>query len=160
MLKKISFGILLIFMVLLFTSFTDAQTTRTEVADGNYIISSSNIGYLDGTGTVYTEPFVVADQDAFSWVTYPWTYSITGTVPTTGTIKARMYLQASFSNSSNFTDIDTITVASDILSTTPAEGTFDMNNKKYPYYRWKFVGQSGNADSVTVTVKLWNPKKE
>lgn len=145
---------LLLVATLMFTSF--AQVTRTKVADGKEIISASNISYLTTTGSAYSEKFSLTEQDAFSWNTYLWRFAFTGTKPTTGTIKVINYLQGSM-DGTNWTNLDTLKNTDSSLTTTPYITTSNINNWKYPWYRWEFKGGTGNIDSVTVTAKMWNP---
>lgn len=145
---------LLLVATLMFTSF--AQVTRTEVADDKEIISASNNTYLTTTGSAYSDKFQLTQQDAFNWSTYLWRFAFTATVPSTGTIKVVNYLQASM-DGSNWSNVDTLKYTDSTLSTTPYVVTSNINNWKYPYYRWHFDGQTGNSDSVTVTAKMWNP---
>jgi len=132
------------------------QVTRTEVADDKTIISASNNTYLTTTGSAYSEKFSLTEQDAFSWSTYQWRCAFTATVPTTGTIKVVNYLMGSM-DGTNWSNVDTLKSSDSTLTTTPYVVITNFNNWKYPYYRWHFDGQTGNSDSVTVTVKMWNP---
>ena len=153
--KHIGF-IYALFLALALTAISFAQVSRIEVADGKEIISASNISYLNTTNSAYSEKFSLTDQDAYSWNTYQWRFAFSGTKPTTGTIKVINYLQGSM-DGTNWTNLDTLKATDSTLTTTPYIVTSNVNNYKYPYYRWEFKGGTGNIDSVTVTVKMWNP---
>lgn len=157
--KNILFLLFAFLVVSLLSIAVFGQVTRTKVADDKYIINASNSTYLTTTGSAYTDKFSLTEQDALSWVTYPFQVQFTATVPTTGTIKVVSYLTGSL-DGINWTNVDTLKSADSTLSTTPYVATDNFNNKKYPYYRWHFKGQTGNSDSVTVFVKMWNPMKD
>lgn len=156
---------LLLLIVFLFSLVvqTQAQVDRIDVADDKEIISVTNNTYLNTTSSVYSEIFSLTQQDAFSWYTYPWRLYITGSVPTTGDIKAILYLRGSFDKTltkSSWTVLDTIKAADSTYDATPFDTTANFNNYKYPYYIWEYDGQTANVDSAYITTKMWNPKKD
>ena len=149
-------GAVLLIVLIGFTSF--AQVTRDVVAEDQTVITAQNNVIVGAGATAYTEAFTLAGQDAFSWYSYPWNLSITASVPTTGTIKAVVYWQGSFSKASGFTNLDTLKVDADsVLSSTAYVVSTDISNKKYPWYRYAYTTAASSADSVTVVTKAYNP---
>lgn len=158
--KHIGF-IYTLLLVFALTVVSFGQKTIQDTPDDKSIIINGNAAsnYVTTTSSAVTTPFSLTDQDAFSWVTYPWTVTIGASVPTTGTIDIVTYLQGSFLGDAwSWTNIDTLASSDSTLTTSPTRFKgITFNNIKYPYYRWEFDGQTGNSDSVMVTVKQWNP---
>jgi len=104
----------------------------------------------DTTGSDTSYAFTLSGYDLESFSTYP---IIVGKLQTSASGKPRLttYIYGTF-NGSDLVLVDTVGIISDSLETMQWY-SIDLNNKHYPYYKLRVVGESGNLSDVTT--KLW-----
>ncbi len=135
--------------LLLFASVSFAQVKVYTDGDSRNNAESFYVSSVavDTNATVYSKWFSAQSYLGNSFYTYPVTYDKIQT-STLGKPYITVTLQGS-NDLSNIVTIDTIGTVSDSLETLYT-GTTDLNNKKFLFYRLKFVGEEGNRSDAVI----------
>lgn len=151
--------ILAFLMVLFFGGGLFAQTASVEPSWTKAPISDyfhTTTTAVDSADTTFSSPFQLALYNKESWVSYPWSAEVTSS---SASLKAVNYLQASFYTTTGFANVDTL-ISSDSTYSTGQRFYIDVNNRKFPYYRWMSVNLSGVTGTQYIRYNLYNVKKE
>lgn len=144
-------------MLFLFTAESMAQVnTPTEKFDGSSLMLTMS-SPVDSLSTVNGEWINISKFDGDNFYTYSPSY---GKLLTSakGTPKVTVTIEGSF-DQTNVSVIDTVGGPSDSLETFAASKT-DLNNRKFPYIRFKFKGEARNRRDTIVKTVLYFYKKE
>lgn len=144
---------LIAFLLLTFAVFAQTTTDNAAISKpgGGYFIQY-NIA-VDSGETIYSQVLSFRDNDAFSYVTYPWHYGYDLAVK--DSINVSAYLLCSFDNS-NWIAADTLFTAT---TATATKGTANLNNVKAPFWKVKIVNND-KSKANTLKLGIYQPVKD
>ncbi|MCA0387931.1 MAG: hypothetical protein LCH52_05495 [Bacteroidetes bacterium] len=140
---------ILIFTLLFFIptiALVNAQTMKVENITGGRLITVT--ASVDSTDTLSTKAFGLGNFQNYDWDTYPFSFSYL-LASASGKPYIRTKVEGSYDNSTWFI-VDTLFADS---AETFTKSTANLNKGKYPYYRFKIIGYTGNRKDATL--KLW-----
>lgn len=119
---------------------------------------------IEDSGTVYnSNAFSLGDYDGESFATYP--LAVQRTLSSVSNVSyVNILIQASMTGGSSdtWTTVDTVAIQDSVETTTYS--THDLNSKKYPYYRFRFVGTENGAttnhDDATFTLYAYAYRRD